>query len=1604
MSRGGKIIRNIAIGVAALIVILLVGTLILIQTNSFRNYLREKIVAAIQDGTGGVTEIRSFAFDVSKLHARLTGLVIHGSEPAAAAPFVRVEAVDLYARVFSGGRIAGISALEINRPQVNVMVFPDGRTNLPTPKPSPPSKNTPLETVVDLAVSHFELRDGMLNYNSRQQPLNISANNLHAQLWYHLLDRNYQGQLALQPIYVVAGRSAPVTISVTLPLVLEREQLRVHDARIATADSTIHIDGSMQEPRQPTFSARVRGKITLADLKNIAALPLETRPGLPSAIDLEVNASGSATRARVERLNLSVGHSRLNASGVLKDPGGSGSLHFNGDLALSELARLAGVQASIAGNVALQGEAAVDANNRYQVSANLDSRNLSFNQGNLHLRHADLSADVHLAPERLDLHRLRLAALGGEVDASATLENFARFNATGELRHFDMQQILQVLDQHLPYTGSISGTLQANGDLHTPGTRGLEARAGLDIAPGRGGTPVQGRLHGDYNGASDDVVVDNSYLALPRTRVTLAGSLKSRLDISLTTRDLHDLPVMQSAVTLNGGQAVFKASVSGGRSTPRIDGHLVVNDFQIQNRPFDVLSMDLAASDAGAAVKQGRLTRGAMQASFSAAAGLRNWKPLPSNPLSADVSVQNGDLADVMVLAGQPNQSFSGALTANLHVAGTIGNPGGSAAFHVVNGALEGELFDRLDVQANLSDQLATVPSATLTAGNTRVDLAAEFRHPRDSFATGQIHASLHTNQIDLAQLRTLEKQMPNTAGRIELVADASGTIGNSEFLLTSIRADASARSITYGGQRYGDFQLQARTTGHTATLAVTSDFAASNIHVQGSTELVRGYPTTADAQVTGLRIERVLMLAHRSDIPAKGTLALNARVRGTLENPEGDATIDLTNAAAYDESIDRFHAHVTYLQRRIDLPEFEVASGPSHIALSASFDHQAGSFDTGNIQFHVTNTNLDLGRLRNLQQMRPGLAGSVRLSADGLLTLAAASSPHILLTAINADIAASNLAANGTNLGGLNLAAHTSSGNRLDFTLQSNLAGSTIQASGNGQLTGDYPVSAQMSFSDVRWTRLAPLLEGSSASTPAEFDATAEGKVSVNGPVLRTDQLRGSLELARFALQTLPRPGEGRSITIQNQEPVRASLDRGTVRLDSLHFTGPQTDIQASGTVGVSTQALNVSLNAGIDLAILKNFSRAIISSGNVKLAAAVRGTVSNPQADGRVELQNATVNSTKIPNGVSNANGVILLRGSRATVQTLTAESGGGKITLSGFVSLAPNVQFALRANASQVGIRVQEGVRVTLAADLNVAGGTANSTVSGTATLQQLDYAPHSDLGSMLQSAAPPVQYSATPSRLLDNMKLDVRVRTSSATRVQASLAENLQIDADVRLRGSLSQPAVLGRINLTRGQLIFFGSTYTINTGSISFFNPVRIDPILNLSLETQAKGVDVTLNVTGPVDNMKLTYTSNPPLQFQEIVALLSAGTTPTSDPTLLANQPNPPPQSLQQRGESAILGQAVANPVANRLQRVFGVTEFKIDPSITGPSQLPTAQLTLQQQVSTNLTFTYVSALDNPNSTLIRTEWALNPRWSAMAVRDQNGVFSINLLYKKQFR
>jgi translocation and assembly module TamB len=213
-----------------------------------------------------------------------------------------------------------------------------------------------------------------------------------------------------------------------------------------------------------------------------------------------------------------------------------------------------------------------------------------------------------------------------------------------------------------------------------------------------------------------------------------------------------------------------------------------------------------------------------------------------------------------------------------------------------------------------------------------------------------------------------------------------------------------------------------------------------------------------------------------------------------------------------------------------------------------------------------------------------------------------------------------------------------------------------------------------------------------------------------------------------------------------------------------------------------------------------------------------------------------------------------------------------------------------------------------------------------------------------------------------------------------------------------------PGIVGRVVVTQGNLVFFGNQYAVNRAVVNFYNPVKIEPVLDVDLQTTVKGVDVNVGVTGSIDNMKLNYRSDPPLRFDEIVALLATGKVPTSDPTIAAHEQQAPNQSLMQRGESAIVGQAVAAPLASRIQRVFGVNQLKIDPTFASGSSLPQARVTLQQQISPTIVFSYTTDLTQTTSQIIRVEWAFTPRFSAVATRDENGIVSLDFFLKKQFR
>lgn len=744
----------------------------------------------------------------------------------------------------------------------------------------------------------------------------------------------------------------------------------------------------------------------------------------------------------------------------------------------------------------------------------------------------------------------------------------------------------------------------------------------------------------------------------------------------------------------------------------------------------------------------------------------------------------------------------------------------------------------------------------------------------------------------------------------------------------------------------------------------------------------------SASVQVRNADVERLLAVVD-GRIPATGTLNGIGKVSGSLRSPQVIAELSVTKGSVHGEPFDRLTANISAPDETTHAASVLLAGGAKQLQLKASWKHPGGNFEQGRIAFDIVSNSLPLEQLQLVHRRQPGASGTLRFKASGMVDVR-----EFQLASLAGEATLRDLKLDGKPIGDARLTAETR-GDTLYAFLDSG-----IHAKGEWRLTRDYPGHGQITFSRIDFSALRSWLPPSKLT--ASLAGSAAGNLSFAGPVLKPELWTATLEAPQFLISPQA-PG----FTLSNSGPVRATMANSTVRIENARFVGRDTDIAVTGGVSLKAKSpLDMRVNGRLNLAVLQDFNRDLTASGVVVADASLRGEIGDPQVGGRLELQNAAFNLAGIPNGLANANGVIAFAGNRANIRRLTAETGGGKVSLSGFASMAGGeLVFRLDANAAAVRFRYPPGVSTVADATLNLTGTSERSLVSGSITINRLSFEPRTDLASLLSQSAQPVATPAIQTGLLAGVQFDVQVETAPDISFQSALAQNIQAEANLRLRGSPGNPVLLGRIDVTQGTLSFFGNKYTINDGAISFYNPVKLEPILNVDLQTRTRGIDVTLTLSGPITKMNVTYRSDPPLQFSDIVALLATGRTPASDPFILSQQPASPAQNWQQMGASALVGQAIASPVAGRLQRFFGVSKIKIDPLLTGvENPQASARLTLEQQVTPNITFTYITNLSNTNPVIVRVEWAVNRQWSVIALRDENGLFGIDFQLRKRFR
>jgi len=959
--------------------------------------------------------------------------------------------------------------------------------------------------------------------------------------------------------------------------------------------------------------------------------------------------------------------------------------------------------------------------------------------------------------------------------------------------------------------------------------------------------------------------------------------------------------------------------------------------------------------------------------------------------------------------------SVVGALVNKVHAVAAIAPAGNGEP-------IQGQVDIRYDQQAgtvSFGDSHVATPATSVILSGTlgqNLDVRARSTNLDDVLPALALLGDGAPTSLPLQLDRTKQ-------GEAALVGMVSGNLNDPQF-----RGQATVTNASIEGHGFDRFSSDVTASQHSVALQhltlsrgqteITGDAAiiasngAAGGAMTGAANAANGKfvdgPLAAQLSVKNLQLApaaREFGIATVASVSADALASATVHLSGTARRPQADILFDAVQATAFGEHFERVRANLRYSAQSLVFTAGQADLGSGKVLFSGAYESPDGDIHNGNLHVDVTAEAVTASRIADLHRLEPGAEARLDGKATAEIRIERGA---LQLRSISGQVSAHGLTLDQQNLGDVNMTAETN-GTDLALHAKAQVRGTTLDGQGKWSLQGDYPGTGTVRFSRLTISTLHDLvmLRGSDAqkTAPPPFEGFLEGGATVNVSLRNLRGFRADVKID--TLQIDAKPGQSlqldvqtKDVQIRNTQPILVMVSAQEARIEAAHFTARDTNLEATGVIPFNDSGgANLAVKGNVNLAELQLFNADLLAKGTATVNATLRGSLRDPQMNGRMEFKNASFYMTDVPNGVDNASGTILFNRNRATIETLTAETGGGRIAFRGFLEFGDTLIYRLQADVNQVRVRYPTDVSFTSNAQLALNGTSDASTLSGTVTLNRAAISAGADLARLLAEASKPSPAPPNPNEYLRGMRFDVRLESAPLFELETSLTRNVQTEVDLRLHGTPLVPALLGTITVNRGEVQIFGNRYTVNRGDIRFLNPVKIEPVFDLDLETRTKGITVNVTVSGSPERLAVNYSSDPPLQSNEIIALLAVGRDPTSNQ--VGGQLGAASASFGSAG--SLLGEAVSQQLSNRLQRFFGASRVKIDPTLDADNNLPAARLTLEQQISRDITLTYITNLNRTQEQTVRIQWDFSRQWSAVAVRDTNGLFGIDFLYRKRF-
>ena len=842
--------------------------------------------------------------------------------------------------------------------------------------------------------------------------------------------------------------------------------------------------------------------------------------------------------------------------------------------------------------------------------------------------------------------------------------------------------------------------------------------------------------------------------------------------------------------------------------------------------------------------------------------------PLGDGDVDMAVAVSHLPLA--LANSVRPELGLAGTVRGDATVKGPVTAPRGDYDLTIVDltsAAAKGVPALKVVTKGAFEGQRVTTDTAITGGGG--IEATARGSAP---IGEGDIDMDVVLRELPLALANAVQPSL-GLAGSLRGTAKVSGPLaaprGTYDLAVTGLTSARAKGAPPLQVAARGELQGERVTTD-----AVVTGAGGINLTAKGSAPL--GGAGAVDMAVAVSDLPLSLANAVSPELGLGGKLKANAQVGGTIAAPQGtyDLTVtDLTAAQARGVAPLQVVAKGNLEGQRLTTDAAITGGGGVRATAKGAIPLGSGDADLA----------IDVARLplaiANGFMPSLGLGGALAGSARVTGPLAAPGGRY--------DLRVTNLTS--AQARGVPAMTVTAKGDLANGRVTTDAAvtgggGLRLTANGSAGLSSAGPLDLTVALRSV------PLALANGFSPGLGAQGTLQGDAKLGGTIAAPT---GSYTLRVTSLSTAATRSAGVPAA---QIESRGQLQGDRVSTDTVVTAARGLRVTARGTVPLGSGNLDLAVAGRAPLAFL-NDTLSIsgdridgVATFDVKLG----GPTTAPRVNGTGRLENGSYFNRAAGLQLRGIQASIVADGPNIDVRSLRATTrNGGTISGSGRVAVNPGAGFpgeiTFRANnAELIGTDI---VTAITDADLRLQGPLARRPVvrgvirTRSVEIQIPDRIParYTPLPNVRHKGAPPAvlrQFNSvnagkkkggSEEGFLATLDIDVEADNRIFIRGMGMQAE---AGGQIKITGTSANPIPVGAFQLRpgRSQITVIGHRLEFTRGSLSFAGD--LDPSLDFLAETRAGDITAQVVITGTASAPQVTFTSNPTLPTDEVLARL----------------------------------------------------------------------------------------------------------------------------------